>query len=112
MAADFRFVVDATQRHAHELAVERAGDGFSQRSLAHSRRPHEAEDGPFELRLQLQDGQIIEDAFLDLLQVVVVGVQDLLGLAQVHLELADLGPGQHHQPVQVGARNMVVGRRG
>ena len=33
VAADLGFVAHAAQRHAHELAVRRAGDGLAQRGL-------------------------------------------------------------------------------
>ena len=64
------------------------------------------------MRLQLQDGQVVQDPLFDLFQAVVVRVQELLRLAQVHLQLADFVPGQHDQPVQIGACHVIVcGRR-
>ena len=54
-----------------------AGDGLAQRGLADAGRPDEAEDRALLARRQLAHGQVLEDALLHLLQVVVVGVQDL-----------------------------------
>src|SRR5208282_3214451 len=54
MAADFRLVVDAAQRHAEELAIQRAGDGLAQGSLAHPRRTYKAEYRALELGFELE----------------------------------------------------------
>ena len=74
--------------------------------------PDEAEDGPLDVGLHLAHGQVLEDALLDLLEVVVVVVEDLLGLLDVDLGLRALVPGQRHQPVEVGAGHGVLGGRG
>ncbi len=106
MAADLRLVPHAAQRHAHEPPAQRPGDALAEAGLAHAGRPHEAEDrlarrtcrpsraaarrarwlcrrrlpGPAcALLPELLDGQVLEDAVLDLLEVVVVLVQDLRG---------------------------------
>ena len=44
VTADFGFVVNAAQTHAHELASKRPRDRFAQRCLADARRTDEAED--------------------------------------------------------------------
>ncbi len=83
MAADFRFIVHAAQRDAHEFASQRAGNGFAERSLAHAWRPDEAQDRPLHSRLQFFHRQIIENALLHLFQVVVILVQNVLRLGNV-----------------------------
>ena len=108
MAADFGFVVHAAQGNANELAAQGAGDGLAQRGLAHSRRSDETEDGPLQVALQLEDGQVFEHALLDFFQVVVVFIQDLLGALDVHLLRARLRPRQGRQPFQVGAGDGVL----
>src|SRR5215472_12989142 len=52
VATDLSFVMHATQREAHELALQRTGDRTSQRSLADTRRSHKAQDRPFHVGLQ------------------------------------------------------------
>ena len=79
MAANFRFVAHAAKRNAHELAARGAADGHGQRSLAHARRPEEAENRALGILHQLAHGEIFEDAFLDLFEAVVVFGKDLLG---------------------------------
>src|SRR5262249_24869644 len=44
MAPDLRFVADAAQRHADELAAERPRDRLAKARLADARRAHETED--------------------------------------------------------------------
>src|SRR4029079_7451562 len=44
MAADLRLVADAAERHANELAVERAGDRLADRRLTGSRRPDQRQN--------------------------------------------------------------------
>ena len=51
VAADFGFVMHAAEGDAHELASERASDGFAERGLAHAWRPDEAEDRALHSRL-------------------------------------------------------------
>ena len=87
-----------------------AGDGSAERGLAHARRPDEAQDGALQAPGELQHGQVIEDAVLDLFQVVVVLVEDLGGVLDVHRRAGRNAPGQAGHPFQVGARDAVFGR--
>ncbi len=93
-----------------ELASHGRGDRLAERGLAHAGRADEAEDGTLDVGLHLLDREVLEDAVLDLLEAVVVGVEDVLGLLDVELHLGALVPGQAHQPVDVGAGDRVFGR--
>ncbi len=84
MSADFGLVVHAAQRQAHKLAAQGAGNRLAQRSLAHSRRSDEAQDRALHIRLQSTDRQVIQNPVLHLLQIVMVGIEDLLGLQDIH----------------------------
>ncbi len=53
----------------------------SQRGLAHARRSDEAQNRPLHVRLQTPHRQVIQNAVLHLLQVVVILVENLLRLA-------------------------------
>ena len=77
MPADFRFVAHAAETDADELAAQRAGDRLAKRSLADAGRADKAENRALHLLFQLADGEILENAFFDLFEVVVVFVQDL-----------------------------------
>ena len=112
MAANLGLVVHAAQRDALELAAQGAGNRPAQAGFAHARRPDEAEDRPLHVGLQFEHAQVIENAVLHLFQLVVVLVENLLGLADVDLRAGALGPGQHGQPLDVVAGERVVGGHG
>src|SRR5207302_1474685 len=75
VAAYLGLVTDPAYRDSLELPPERAGDRFAQRGLADPRRPDEAEDRSSRVGLQLAHREVLEDAFLDLVDVVVVLVE-------------------------------------
>src|SRR5262249_45585786 len=77
VTADRRLVVDAAERDAVELASERARDGPAERRFADTGRTNEAKDRPLLVLLQLANGEVLEDALLDLLETVVVLVEYL-----------------------------------
>ena len=59
--------------------------------------------------LELAHGEELEDAVLDLVEVVVVAVEDLAGMLHVEVVLAARAPGQGDDPVEVGADDRVLG---
>src|SRR6185437_3396621 len=94
VTADFRFVSHAAERHADIFAARGLGDRLRERGLADTRRADEAQDRAFHLARALLHRQVLKDAFLDLLQTVVVVRQDLFGVRDVLLDLALLAPRQ------------------
>src|SRR4029079_12436709 len=79
VAADLGLVAHAAERHADELAVERAGDRLADRRLAGAGRADQGEDraGPLvlldaALLAQLPDGEILDDALLHIVEAGVV----------------------------------------
>ena len=111
VAADLGLVAHAAERDADELAPQRARDRAAERRLADAGRPDEAQDRPLLVGLELAHRQVLEDALLDLLEVVVVGVEDVARLLDVELVLGGDRPRQLDQPLEVGARHRVLGRR-
>ncbi len=111
MPANFRFVADAAERNPHELAVHRARDRLAERGLADTWGADEAEDRPLHVALQLPDGQVLDDAVLDLVEVVVVLVEHSARLDGIEAIFGRRPPGHLEQPVEVRARHLVVGRR-
>ena len=109
MTADRGLVVHTTERHAHELAPERAGDALAERRLADAGRPEQAQDRTFLVLLQLAHGQILDDALLDLLEPVMVLIEDLTNLADFHVVVGRLVPRQIQDPVEVRAHHRVFG---
>ena len=64
--------------------------------------------GRLAILAQLAHRQVLEDAVLDLLQVVVVFVEDLPRPGDVDLAAAQLVPGQLRDPVEIGADDAVL----
>ena len=97
MTANLGLVPNAAERHPGQLSAKRVGDRLRQARLADTRRADKAEDRLSRLRrlrltrlgrgllLQLAHRQVLEDAVLDLLQIVVLVVQDLARLGDVDL---------------------------
>src|SRR5690349_19111043 len=110
MPANFRFVVHAAQGNAHELASQGTRDGLAERGFSHAWRPNEAEDGSLHARLQLLHCQVVEDALLDFLQVIVIFVEDFARFGNVDLFAAGrFAPGQGGHPFEVRAGDYVFG---
>jgi len=72
VTADLGLVMDAAQAHAHELAAHRSSDALAERGLADAGRPDEGQDRAAQRLGQAANGQVLEDAVLDLLQAIVV----------------------------------------
>ncbi|VTQ30320.1 Uncharacterised protein [Pseudomonas aeruginosa] len=105
VTADLGLVTHAAERHAHELAIGGAGDGFGQGGLAHAGRSHQAKDRALELLHPLLHGEILENALLDLFQAIMVGIEDVFRLGEIMAHLA-LGLPRHvQQPVYVGTHH-------
>src|SRR5262245_13187016 len=77
VATNLGFVTHAAERNSNEFPAHGFGYRSSQRCLADSRRSNETQDRRFALRTQLQHREIFQDAFLDLLEVIVVLIQNL-----------------------------------
>ena len=87
MPANLRLVANAAQREAHELAAHRTRDRSSERGLAGSRRPDEAQDRSLGIVLQLAHREEFEDALLDLVEVVMIFVKDRAGVLDIEVVL-------------------------
>ena len=113
MAADFGLVAHAAERNADELAVERAGDRAAERCLADAGRADEAEDRPLHLLpAQLAHGQVLEDALLDLLEIVVVFVEDRPRPLEIVIVGRHHAPRQAGHPIEIRADDRRLGRVG
>src|SRR4029079_1833078 len=110
MTADFRFVPDAAQRHAHKFATRRIGNRFAKRSLADAGRTDEAQNGPFQLIRTRLYGEVLEDALLDLVEAIVLLIEDRLRFRDVLLDLALEAPWDREQPIEIVAHDRRFGR--
>ena len=105
MAADLGLVAHAAERHAHELAVRRARDRLAERGLADAGRADQAQDRALDPLHALRDRQVFDDAFLDLVEAVVILVEHLLRGRDVVVHLGALLPRHLDQPVDVVAHD-------
>ena len=110
--ADLGLVAHTAQGDAHELAAQRPGHALAQRCLAdagrtgqhhHRARATAADDLQPALGAPGAHRQILDDAVLDVVQPVVVGVQDLPRRRQVRRVLGADVPRQVEHGVQPGA---------
>ena len=111
MAADLGLVAHAADRDALELAPHRGGDRAAERRLADAGRADEAEDRAARVRLQLAHREELEDAVLDLLDVVVVAVEHLARVpSRSRWSSVDFDQGSVGDPLEVAADHAVLGR--
>ena len=111
VATNLGLVAHPPQRDADELAAEGPGDRPAERRLPDAGRAHQTQDGTLLVGLELPDGQILEDALLHLLEVVVIRVQDVASGLDVELVLGRHRPGELDQPLEVGPGDGVLGGR-
>src|SRR4029079_1738607 len=88
------------------------GDGLPERGLADAGRADEAEDRAGDVLLELRDGELLDDAVLDLLEVVVLLVEYAPRVFEVEVVLGRLVPGERKDPLEVAADDAVLGRCG
>ena len=74
-------------------------------------RPDEAQDRTAALRVELAHGQVLDDALLDLLETVVIGVEDAARAPDVDVLGVELRPRHGDQRVEVSARHRVLAAR-
>ncbi len=110
VTADLGFVAHAAQRHAHELAIGGTRDALPERGLADARWSDETQDRALQALHALLHGEVLQDAFLDLLEAVVILLEHLFGAVQVTQNLAALLPRRFQEPVDVVAHDCRLGR--
>jgi hypothetical protein len=142
VAADLGLVVDSAERDPHEPARHRARDRLPERGLPDARRPDEAQDRllprlvlgrprrragvgrvcriggararPRGLALlaELADREVVDEAVLHLLEVVVILVQGAVGGGEVDGAAGDLSPRERHDPIEPRPHHAALGRNG
>ncbi len=105
MTANFRFVPHTAKAHAHIFTPSRLGNRAGQRGLADTRRSNKAQDRALELAGPALDRKILDDAFLDLVETVVITLEHVLGIFEVALDFGLLAPRQVQHPVEIIAND-------
>src|SRR5579885_2942336 len=109
MPANFGLVVNAAQREAHKLAVQRLRDRAAKRGLAYAWRPHKAENRAAHRGGELAHSDIFQDALFDLWQPVVVLFKDGGGFTHIETVNGDLAPGPADEPSQIAPQGPALG---
>ena len=118
VATDLGLVAHAAECDPNELATEGAGDRLTERRLADTGRADKGQDGAgtpaldrgeLSLGPQLAHGEVLEDAFLDVLQPVVIGVEDASRFGDVEPVFGGLPPRKFEHRVEPGADPPVLG---
>ena len=111
MSADFSFVAHAARARSARTCrfMARAIDWPSD-VLPTPGGPDEAEDRPLHVALELPHREVLDDALLDLVEVVVVLVEDAARFDGIEAVLGRLRPRHVQHPVDVGADHLVLGR--
>jgi hypothetical protein len=107
---DLGLIVYAAERDAHEVAAGRLGNRLAERGLADARRTGQAQDRPGQFVGALLDGEIFDDALLDLLDPVMVVVENLLGVDEILIDLRLLIPRDRQQPIEIVAHDAAFRR--
>ena len=105
MPSDLRFVVEAAEAHAHELATHRLRNGLTERRLSYARRPCEAEDRTLDLRGKLAHREVLDDALLHLLQAIVIVAKYLCRFRDLNTVLCCHVPRHGDEPINIRANH-------
>src|SRR5437867_703189 len=92
MTADLRLVAHSAETDPHKFAAQRVGNRLAKAGFAHTRWPEKTEDRAVPLRIEFAHSQIFDQPFLYLFQIVMVAIEDLLGLIEIEVVLAQFVP--------------------
>ena len=108
MAADLGLVMHAAEADALELEAEGARNALAERGLADAGRTDEAQDRAAALGVELAHREKLEDASLDAVEPVVVGLEHSARVRHVVLLRVELRPGERDHQVEPGAQHGVL----
>src|SRR5438093_4286301 len=92
MTTDLRFIAHTAETDPHKFAAQRIGNRLAKAGFAHTWRPEETEDRAVPLRIKFAHSQIFDQPFLYFFQIVMVAIEDLLGLFEIKVVFAQLIP--------------------
>src|SRR5438876_10499889 len=94
MSANLRFIPNTAQTHSHKLPTERISDRLTEACLADTGRPEKTKNRAVSLRVQFADGEIFDQSPFYFFKVVMIAIEDLLGLVEIEIILAQFRPRQ------------------
>src|SRR5436190_4752937 len=92
MTADFRFIAHSAETDPHKFATQRIGNRLAKAGFPHTRRPEKTEDRAVSSWIKFAHSQIFDQPFLYFFQIVMVAIEDLLGLIEIEVVFAQLIP--------------------
>ena len=108
VAADIRLIPHAAEAHTDIFAPECPGDRLTDTGFAGAGRADEQQDGACLLLLEIHDRNLLDDALLDLLQTVMILVQHLLRLIEIHEFWRLRLPGQRRDKIEIVVEHAVL----
>src|SRR5438132_8532135 len=94
MSANLRFIPNTAQTHSHKLPTERISDRLTEACLADTGRPEKTKNRAVSLRVQFADGEIFDQSPFYFFKIVMIAIEDLLGLVEIEIILAQFRPRQ------------------
>src|SRR5205085_12019061 len=87
MSANFRFVAHPAETDPDKFASKRVGNRLAETRFADAGRPEETEDRTMPGRIQFAHRQILDQPLFHFLQIVMVAIENLLGLIEIEIVL-------------------------
>ena len=87
----------SAERHAGIFAAEGPGYRLAKRGLAYSRRAVKAQDGRFEISLELKDSKMLEYPLFHFFKTVVVIIKHALCIMKIQIVIGEFIPRQFKQ---------------
>src|SRR6266446_5341148 len=94
MTANFRFVAHAAETDPREFAAQRVSDRLPETGFANTRRPEETHNWAVTFRIEFAHGEVLDQPFLHLFQIIMIAVENLLRLIEIEVVFAEFRPGQ------------------
>src|SRR5207244_4464851 len=93
-SANFCLIAHSAEADPDKFAAERVGDRLAETGFADAWRSKKAEDRSVPVGIEFADRQKFDQPLLHFLQVVMIAVENLLGLIEVEIVLTELVPRQ------------------
>ena len=108
VTTDFSFVTHTTKRNADKVTLHGRRNRFHESRLTNARRTHKAKDRSTTFRTgKLQHSHVFHDAFLDLVEAKVFGIEFRLHLLHVQNGIGVNAIREREEPVHVIAAHRV-----
>ncbi len=94
MPADLSFIAHSPETDSDKFAPERVGDRLAKAGLADSGWTEKTQDRAMPLWIEFAHGQIFDEPLLYFFEIIVIAIENLLGLIEVEIVLAQFRPRQ------------------